>query len=119
MQNRIDRLESLVLSLMTTEQGASTASAQASIESSRQPTSTSHSRSADVSMAQDESEMFDQEGEDSDDVNDVSQGIGFMKVDGTKSLYASDAHWHAILANVSRSWCLPRPIHLLIMLLDR
>lgn len=47
-----------------------------------------------------ESEMQDQIEEDSD-VNDVSQGIGIMKMDGTKTVFSSDAHWHAILANIA------------------
>lgn len=101
MQNRIDRLENLVLSLMTTEQGATVAHAQAAVNASAQSASNG-SRDADVSMNQDESTMHDI-GEDDSDVNDVSHAIGIMKVDGSKSFYASDAHWHAILANVGAS----------------
>lgn len=99
MQNRIDRLESLVLSLMTSGSGSSssTAAAQAALNNARNHSTAESSHSASASMDQDgESEMQD---EDSD-VNDVSQGIGVMKVDGTRAYFASDAHWHAILANV-------------------
>ncbi|KAF2152967.1 hypothetical protein K461DRAFT_277731 [Myriangium duriaei CBS 260.36] len=101
MQNRIDRLENLVLSLMTSGQGSTTASAQAAINNARNNSITDTTHSAGASMDQDgESEMQDQIEEDSD-VNDVSQGLGVMKVDGSKSIFASDAHWHAILANIA------------------
>jgi len=100
MQNRIDRLENLVLSLMTNgSQNAGAAAAQAAISSARSNslggTSASHSMDADG-----ESIMQENDGEDSD-VNDVSQRIGIMKMDNGKAVYASDAHWYSILADVS------------------
>lgn len=106
MQNRIDRLENLVLSLMTTGQGASTASAQAAINGARQSTSAGAdgSHNAGESIDQDDGSMMQEDQpEDDSDINDVSQGLGIMKVDGGKAVFASDAHWHAILANVSLS----------------
>lgn len=100
MQNRIDRLENLVLSLMTNgSQNAGAAAAQAAISSARSnsigATSGGHSIDADG-----ESIMQENDGEDSD-VNDVSSRIGIMKVDNGKAVYASDAHWYSILADVS------------------
>lgn len=112
MQNRIDRLENLVLSLMTTGQGASTASAQAAINSARQSTSAGAdgSQIAGGSVDQDEGSMMQEDHPDDDsDINDVSQGLGIMKVDGGKAVFASDAHWHAILANVSTPGSWDRP----------
>jgi len=80
-------------------QNAGAAAAQAAISSARSNsiggTSASHSMDADG-----ESIMQENEGEDSD-VNDVSQRIGIMKVDNGKAVYASDAHWYSILADVS------------------
>lgn len=109
MQNRIDRLENLVLSLMTNgAQAPGAGAAQAAIQSSR---SNSLSTSADQrSLDVDEEDMIkeDVEGEDSD-VNEVANGIGLIKVDNGKTFFASDAHWYAILHDVSRS-CLPLQI---------
>lgn len=103
MQNRIDRLEGLVLSLMTSgSQPGGTAAAQAAIDASR---SYSVSSSSDlrfdrsgVDVIQEEAE--DGEGEDSE-VDQVSKGIGIMKVDNGRAVFASDAHWYAILGEIS------------------
>lgn len=103
MQNRIDRLESLVLSLMTSgPQAAGPAAAQAVISSGR---SASIGTSARASLDPEGDDTINEcDGEDSD-VNDVAQSIGIMKVDNGKALYASDAHWYAILADVSLWSC--------------
>lgn len=99
MQNRINRLENLVLSLMNNgPQAPGMAEAQAALGQAR--SKSMGSISANNSMDTDgESMMRDGEGDDSD-VNDVSQRIGFMKVADGKAWYASDAHWYTILADV-------------------
>lgn len=99
MQNRIDRLESLVLSLMTNgAQAPGAAAAQAAITSSR---SNSLGASMDQPLDVDGEDMIKEEGEgDDSDINEVANGIGVMKVDNGKAIFASDAHWYAILADV-------------------
>lgn len=99
MQNRIDRLENLVLSLMTNgSKAAGAVAAHAIISSSR---SNSIATPGPHARTHDPDSIREVEGEDSD-IENVSQGIGIMKVmDNGKSIFASDAHWYAILADVS------------------
>ena len=101
MQNRIDRLEGLVLSLMTNGQPSGTAAAQAAIHSSR---SNSLSTASDLKLDPEGSDMIREEGEDDQDdteVEEVSKGIGIMKMDNGRSVFASDAHWYAILGEIT------------------
>ncbi|KAI5221157.1 hypothetical protein E4T40_05623 [Aureobasidium subglaciale] len=97
MQNRIDRLESLVLSLMTNgSQAAGPSAAHAAITSSR-----SNSLGTSMSMPLDpHRDSIREEGEDSD-INDVAQDIGIMKIDGAKAFFVPDAHWYAILSDIA------------------
>ncbi|KAH0349039.1 hypothetical protein KCU83_g5628, partial [Aureobasidium melanogenum] len=98
MQNRIDRLESLVLSLMTNgTQAAGPSAAHAAINSSR-----SNSLGTSISMPLDphRDSIREVEGEDSD-INDVAQDIGIMKIDGAKAFFVPDAHWFAILSDIA------------------
>lgn len=98
MQNRIDRLENLVLSLMTNgSQAAGAAAAHAILSSSR---GNSLSNSMANSQPPEDPDSIREEGEDSE-INDVAHSIGIMKVDNGKAIFASDAHWYAILADVS------------------
>lgn len=104
MQNRIDRLEGLVLSLMTN--GASppgtAAAAQAMISGSR---SNSVRQGLDLKLDANGADMIPEEGEDRDEdeseVGDLSQSIGIMRLKDGKVVYASDAHWYAILGEIS------------------
>lgn len=105
MQNRIDRLEGLVLSLMTNggSQPGAAAAAQAAINSSR---SNSLSTGSDLRLGMEGSDMIKEEveyqpGEDDSEVEQVSQGIGIMKMDNGRAVFASDAHWYAILGEIS------------------
>ena len=100
MQNRIDRLEGLVLSLMTNgSQQEGTAAARAAISASRS-NSLSTGSQLDVEGADLIREEGDTAGEDSD-VEQVSKGIGIMKMDNGRSVFASDAHWYAILGELT------------------
>lgn len=105
MQNRIDRLEGLVLSLMTNgSQSEGTAAAQAAINASR---SYSISSSSDLRLDMGGVDVIREEGENGEaedsDVEQVSKGIGIMKVDkdNGRAVFASDAHWYAILGEIS------------------
>ena len=101
MQNRIDRLEGLVLSLMTNGGPADgAAAARAAINSSR---SNSLSTASDLKLDVEGSDMIQEEnenGEEDSEVEQVSKGIGIMKVDNGKAIFASDAHWYAIMAEI-------------------
>jgi hypothetical protein len=100
MQNRIDRLEGLVLSLMTSgAPGASTAVAQAAIAASR---SESFSSASEHVSEHTPIEMITEEGEgEESEVENLSHGIGVMKMDGARAIFASEAHWYAILCEIS------------------
>lgn len=104
MQNRIDRLEGLVLSLMTNggSQPGTTAAAQEVINGSR-----NHSLGggSDLKLDMNGADMIPEENEDRDEdqseVGDLSQSIGIMKMNDGKAVFASDAHWYAILGEIS------------------
>lgn len=104
MQNRIDRLEGLVLSLMTNggqQDAKGVAAARAAINSSR---SNSLSTGSDLKLDVEGSDLIREEnenGEDDSEVEQVSKGIGIMKVDNGRAIFASDAHWYAILAEIT------------------
>lgn len=95
MQERIDRLEGLVLSLMTSgSQPATTSAAQAIIGDSR---SNSLSTGSDLKLDPGGQDMIREEGEggeDESEVEGISRGIGIMKMDNGKAIFASDAHWY-------------------------
>lgn len=92
MQNRIDRLEGLVLSLMTNgNQSAGPAAALAAISGESTNGSTGLSN---------EIELDDDEGPESD-TDQVTKSFGIMKVDNNKSYYISEAHWASVLNDIS------------------
>ncbi|KEY71623.1 hypothetical protein S7711_08091 [Stachybotrys chartarum IBT 7711] len=102
MQNRIDRLEGLVLSLM--HGGASidpstAAAARAVAGPSGSQSVTDSSFSAKVG---EEAIMVD-DGDGSDVEDDLATSLGVLKVDPEKgkSMYVGHEHWHTILADIS------------------
>jgi hypothetical protein len=106
MQNRIDRLEGLVLSLMTNgSQSAGPAAAQAAIAqsmssgSSEQQYDIGHMASG-MSNGAPESIAEEDAGEESE-MENVTKSIGVMKVHNNATVFASEAHWYAILGEVS------------------
>jgi hypothetical protein len=106
MQNRIDRLENLVLSLMTNgpqsagPQAATAALAQTN-SSNGPASSVSGSSSFPVDTEDTVHDDMDFEDEQDPDVVSVTKNIGVMKMDGAKSMYIPEAHWYSILAEVS------------------
>jgi hypothetical protein len=103
MQNRIDRLEGLVLSLMSNGAGSAGPSAAATALSAAASTSTGsaeylHDLDEEDSMAKEEAEG------DESDVEEVRKSFGFMKVDKNNSLYVADTHWAAILSDVGHEF---------------
>jgi hypothetical protein len=98
MQNRIDRLESLVLSLMTNgAESAGPSAATAAISRS----SGSQQNISEVDI--DDGDMYGND--DESDTEQVTKSFGIMKVDSQnqKSYYISEAHWISILNDVIRS----------------
>lgn len=97
MQNRIDRLEGLVLSLMTNgPNAAGPTAAQAALSgsisgsSAENPLETTAPESIKEEMGR----------EEESDVEQVAKSIGVMKMDNNKTIFASEAHWYAILGEV-------------------
>jgi len=109
MQSRIDRLEGLVLSLMTNgAQSAGPAAAVAAIAGSMSTSSADGPPSLDLEG--EDMIKEDVAGEDSD-VEHVVKSLGVMKVDGGKQIFASEAHWYAILGEVSLQYNLHQKQH--------
>lgn len=104
MQNRIDRLESLVLSLMTNgSQAPGPAAATAALASVGNNTGSSISGSSPRFQLDSESvreEPEDIEDGNESDVDKMSKQMGIMKMDSGKTIFASEAHWYSILAEV-------------------
>jgi len=105
MQNRIDRLENLVLSLMTNgPQAAGPSAAAAALAHTTPSTGPASSISGSSTFPVDTEDTIHEDmdfGEEQDaEVADVAKSIGVMKVDGGKSMYVSETHWYSILAEV-------------------
>jgi hypothetical protein len=93
MQNRIDTLESLVLSLMTNgSQSAGPAAAVAAI---------SGNDSIGSAQTSQDLELDDEvDGLEESDTEAVTKSFGVMKMDNNKSMYISEAHWASVLNDV-------------------
>lgn len=111
MQNRIDRLEGLVLSLMhggvnvdTSEAAAAAAITGSSNSSKSGPGPANLAATPSSSSARmDEDGIMGDEGEDSDIDDGLANSLGVLKVDTDrgKSMYIGQEHWHTILADIS------------------
>ncbi|ROW01611.1 hypothetical protein VSDG_02037 [Cytospora chrysosperma] len=112
MQNRIDRLEGLVLSLMhggasisPTEAAAAAAVVSGTCSSSKSgPGASSATPNSDsVGLEADDGDMRDDGDEDSDIDDGLANSLGVLKVDADrgKSMYIGQEHWHTILADIS------------------
>ena len=102
MQNRIDRLEGLVLSLMTNgPQSAGPAAAAAAV--SRSQSDSAGSLALDLGEEDDDMIKEEEEGDEDSDVDNVANSLGVLKVDPDKgkSHYFGDSHWHMVLKDVS------------------
>ncbi|KAJ5059272.1 hypothetical protein J3E74DRAFT_465866 [Bipolaris maydis] len=106
MQNRIDRLEGLVLSLMTNgAQSAGPAAAHAAIASSlnggaSDPPFNVGQYSTAMSTGASES-IPEEDVEEESEMENVTKSIGVMKVHNNQTVFASEAHWYAILGELS------------------
>jgi hypothetical protein len=96
MQDRIDKLEGLVLSLMTN--GGETAG----------PAAASQALAMDSSGFQDSPSMVDesiQDEEEGSETDGVAKSLGVLHMTNQKSMYIGEGHWAAILKDV----CYPPP----------
>ncbi|EQL28822.1 hypothetical protein, variant [Blastomyces dermatitidis ATCC 26199] len=97
MQSRIDRLESLVLSLMTNgSQSTGPTAAHAAVSG----------ESTSSASRQDTQELIGDEmdgGEEESDTEQVTKSFGVMKVDtkSQKTYYVSEVHWMMVLNDIS------------------
>lgn len=112
MQNRIDRLEGLVLSLMhgganispsDAAAAAAVATSSGSSKSGAGATTTATPASSSARMEEDGQMCDDAEEEDSDIDDGLANSLGVLKVDADrgKSMYIGQEHWHTILADIS------------------
>lgn len=110
MQNRIDRLEGLVLSLMTNGAAAPGPTAAVAAVASERSGSTSTSTAVEDGGDLGDGEMGkikeeeDEDGEGGEsDVDAVANSFGVLKVDAEteKTMYMGDSHWHLVLSDVS------------------
>lgn len=95
MQNRIDRLEGLVLSLMTN--GSQSAGPTAAVAAVSGDSSAGSARLVN-DLEYDENVPG---GAEESETEQVTKSLGIMKVDNNKSVYISDAHWVSVLHEVS------------------
>lgn len=111
MQNRIDRLENLVLSLMTNgSQAGGPAAALAAISGNSSSTgSVPHTGDVDI---EDDAPNAPEES----DTEQVTKSFGIMKVDNNKSWYFSEAHWATVMHDVRLSYSQPASIVMLMVL---
>ena len=105
MQDRIDRLEGLVLSLMTNgSQSAGPAVAARTLSMSASSGSLDYPHEVDGDHGSSQGGHFRGEGEEIESETErVAQSLGVMKVDNNKSMYFGEAHWAAILKDVRRN----------------
>ena len=99
MQNRIDRLEGLVLSLM--HNGANVDVSNAATTSAAQSSSVTDSASSANVGRGGEAVMADDDESDTDDA--LLSSLGALKVDAAqgKSMYFGQEHWHMLLADIA------------------
>ncbi|KAM0332229.1 hypothetical protein ACHAQA_002505 [Verticillium albo-atrum] len=108
MQNRIDRLEGLVLSLMhnggSGDGPISNAAVGASSSSSRANTTPGGTDESPSGPTKQEAENSMDDVDDDSDIDDgLATSLGVLKVDTDKgkSMYIGQEHWHLLLADIS------------------
>lgn len=102
MQNRIDRLEGLVLSLMTNgAQSQGPAEASRTLSMSNSTGSMDYPQDIDVNGVHNPNGMMRPGGEGPEsDTDQVAQSLGVLKVYDNKSMYFGEAHWATVLHDV-------------------
>jgi hypothetical protein len=106
MQNRIDRLEGLVLSLMTNgAQSAGPAAAARALSTSTSSASKEFSprgyEGYEEEMGKENSQLEGEEEGGESETDHVAQSLGVLHVHSNRSMYVGEAHWGAILNDAS------------------
>jgi hypothetical protein len=101
MQNRIDRLEGLVLSLMSGGDGGAQKNGPGI------PSGSESMQSGEFGQSIDEEDMIKEEAEGGDaesDVEQVTSTLGVLRVNDKSQhqIYLGETHWAAVLKDVSR-----------------
>lgn len=96
MQNRIDRLEGLVLSLMTSGGEAVDPSSATRTMS----LSTGSNSQAEFTPAQGSDEHFMEDDSIESETDKVAKSFGVLHFSNNKAMYIGDAHWASILHEV-------------------
>ena len=107
MQNRIDRLEGLVLSLMTNGNPAAGPSAAQRALSMDSSAGSMQPQDVDINGADGNGIPVQGDGSEGSETDQVVQSLGVMKVDNNNksTMYMGDAHWAAVLSDVSHHTC--------------
>ncbi|ORY57546.1 uncharacterized protein BCR38DRAFT_449404 [Pseudomassariella vexata] len=104
MQNRIDRLEGLVLTLMHGGANIDPSSAATAATASAEPVAPSTTNSSDQRIDEEDEVAMRDEAEGDSDVDDgLATSLGVLKVDADKgkSMYIGQEHWHTLLSDIS------------------
>lgn len=105
MQNRIDRLEGLVLSLMTngSQSAGPSAAAAAVLSAGVSSTSSGQQLEADTEKTHMLVDGNDEAPGDDSDAEKVTKSFGMMKVDNEskKAFYVGEGHWAAVLNDIA------------------
>ena len=99
MQHRIDRLEGLVLSLMTN--GSEAAGPMAADRTLSMSMGSSSNPQEYTPQSQDDQFSADQDDEVESESDRVSSRLGVLHINNNKAMYIGDAHWASILNDVS------------------
>ena len=94
MQNRIDRLEGLVLSLMTGNDSMGSASANRTMSIS------GSTPSQDFTPPQGSEEHFREDDSVESETDKIAKSFGVLHVHNSKAMYISDSHWASVLTEV-------------------
>ena len=102
MQDRIDRLEGLVLSLMTNgAQSAGPAAATRALSLNSNSGPLEYPQDIDIGVDGEEEDGIPKgSGTEESETDQMVQSLGVMRVDNNKSMYYGDAHWAAILHDI-------------------
>ena len=101
MQSRIDRLETLVISLMNNgPQGVGPAAAARALSTDSSSASMQFPQDVEIDGADGNNIPTRGEGSEESETDQVVQSLGVMKVDNKQSMYIGDAHWASILSDV-------------------
>jgi hypothetical protein len=96
MQNRINRLENLVLSLMGNETTVLNPAAAAAFAAEANSPSTSTSDPSQATPSENSKDVHDEH-----ELEQISRSIGVLKVHNGRQFYASEAHWWTILSDIA------------------